>query len=177
MSYRMDDDGGIEFTCQCCGTTRRTRQHKAVPPGWYISGVLRMTHEDLDGAAPELGPELDAELVASVNGHWCSKKCAEEVLLSPEIRAKMEEAGLCVVLYGKAEMVIDATRGPKRERTHPEDEPEAEGRPRPQRGSRDDDEEEGERGKGGRGGKPNDPDKPRRGSPPPLMWDDGRSPI
>lgn len=156
MSYQILADGEIEFICQGkgCGKTIKSRQLRAVPKGWFVSGILRMSAKDeADPVIWNISQEIVNRLGPVIGGHWCSRKCAKSILFLPDIIQAVKEAGLCVVLYGKTELVIDGTK-----------------RPGPE------DAEEGEHPQPRRGGSRDDDDLPK-GSLPPYKMEDGENPI
>lgn len=111
MSYKIGSDGEVEFICQGkgCGKKVVSRSLRALPKGWLISGVLYSRDDDDESDYTTIVSDMERSIIPVIQGHWCSKKCAKSVLCAPETMAKIEEAGVCVVLFGKAELIVYGT--------------------------------------------------------------------
>lgn len=117
MSWKMDADGKVTFTCNGCGKTKTTRSTKTLPRSWAVTGVLAsaVPPEDVpDGDRNRFLLEQQKALLEAgelIGAHFHSMKCGKKTLEGRILREKVLKAGVALVLYGKAELVIDGTGG------------------------------------------------------------------
>lgn len=165
MSYSVDADGEVTFTCQGkdCGKTKKARTVKVLPKKWCITGILLNQPDPESGVAgEERAMEENARILEAnqnLSGHFCSFKCAKRTFEDPRVVAMVRKLGVAVVVYGDCKMVIDAEQGGRGDDGDGEDEPAPK---RPKGGSRDDDPA------------PKGLDKPT--SPPPFTLPESSSP-
>lgn len=129
MSFEIDGDGKVTFTCKGCNKEKTTRSLKGLPKGWLVTGVLRIADDPemaeveyhpaedwekhqhrLQEAQTQLNARLD-KLGSMIGAHFCSKKCYKTILLSEENKTKIEKLGVTLAVYGKCEVVIDGAAG------------------------------------------------------------------
>lgn len=107
MSYEIDGDGRVTFTCNGCGKTTTSRNVKSLPRGWYVVGVLQSAHdpECADTAEPE-----DIRAVGEVVGsHFHTLRCGKKAMTSSKVKEMVARSGVALALYGKCDLVIDGT--------------------------------------------------------------------
>lgn len=143
MSYMVDGDGKITFTCQGknCGKTKESRSVKVLPKKWCISAVLvtEDSPEFTDPGRQQEAEEAKAARVLEANqalaGHFCSFKCAKNSFADERVLAMAKKLRVAVVVYGDCKLVIDAENA-----GGDDDAGDREDAPKPRKGgSRDDD--------------------------------------
>ncbi len=107
MSYVIDEDGKVTFTCNGCGKTTTSRNVKSLPRSWCVVGVLQSAHdpECADTAEPE-----DIRAVGEVVGsHFHTLRCGKKAMTSSKVKEMVARSGVALALYGKCELVVDGT--------------------------------------------------------------------
>lgn len=168
MGYVVEGDGVVRFTCRGCGKETTTRSFRVLPQGWCISGILGMNADpESEAVVGDTDPEALQEAATTLADHFCKAHCGKKYLRKPEIVKKVKKLGVMLVLWGECILVVDGTPLPK------EDAEINSALFGDGEGDADKDKDDGGTGDD----KPDKPPKTKPGSPPPLTWDDGRSPI
>lgn len=159
MGYAMLDDGQCQFNCRACAKTKVERSKKALPKGWFISGILGNVVDPEFGDDENDTPADTLKTAAStLADYFCSLKCGRKYLSSERIVAKVNKLGVRLVLWGQCELVVDGTPLPEEDQKLNEalfgDE-----EPKGKRKKKTEDDD--------------DDDEPRPGSPPPYTHDGG----
>ena len=108
MSYVIDGDGKVTFTCNGCRKATTSRNVKSLPRGWYVVGVLQSAHdpECAENAKPD-----DLRAVGEVVGsHFHSLRCGKKAMTSSKVKEMIARSGVALALYGKCDLVIDGTQ-------------------------------------------------------------------
>lgn len=113
MTFEIKPDGEVEFVCKQCEKTATARALKSLPKKWVVTGVLRVAvdpevdrAEDMAAKQREMDERMH-EAGTLIGAHFCSVKCAKEMLLSDKVKAQVERAGVTLAIYGKCELIID----------------------------------------------------------------------
>jgi len=107
MSYLIDPDGRVTFTCNVCCKKVSTYSHRSIPKGWCVTGLI---HDIPD---PETGEEeLDLkarEVSVLIGAHFCSVECGKAYLGKKRAKEMIRKAGVALALYSGCEIVLDGT--------------------------------------------------------------------
>lgn len=114
MSYRIEVDGTVTFTCNACQRETQVNNSKQLPVGWCVVGVLEMAQDPEVGEPtdrPEASSEDLHEVGALVGAHYHNERCGLKALKHPKVARLVERLKIALALYWGCILVVDGTGG------------------------------------------------------------------
>ena len=116
MSYEVQANGNVEYTCRGCGKKKETKTLKELPKGWVVTGVLAVKSdpevgmdETMEEAQKKQNERLH-ELGALFGAHFCSMKEGEKYLRKESVVEQVLAVRVTLALWGQCQVMIDGAR-------------------------------------------------------------------